>query len=212
MENGQVFPLTIGLLGLSDAAIDSGKQGWCYFPVGKPDPAYAGGRQWIRVKVRATEAVRTQRDVLVATSSLEVKEHTPVELSYQSDAGPYQRVTEQSPLTVTLASRDDVLWASAELTAIGDTAIVTPTPSKKVKVVYIGYSNSDTADATVSLKFESGGTERHKTYLVLGGGNWNAILAAGAPFVGAADQVLYGVLAAAVAANPVYVTIGYVEE
>ena len=94
-------PLKVGMLGLSIDIINQGEWGYVYLPLGPRDSTVAGGREWIRVKVRALESIRAERDIIIANAQGEVKEHTPVELSYQTVEGPYQRVTEAYPLPIT---------------------------------------------------------------------------------------------------------------
>lgn len=98
----QELPLRVGLKGISTEAISEGEQGWCWFPVGHYD-VETGQRIWVRVKVTAMEAVRANRDIMVANEQGEVKEATPVELSYEKLVGGYQRVTERYKLPVTEA-------------------------------------------------------------------------------------------------------------
>ena len=110
-ENISLAPLKVGMLGLSIDAIDQGKWGYVYLPLGNRDTTFAGGRVWIRIKVRVIESVRAERDIIVANDQGEVKEHTPVELSYQTvtgiTIGSYQRVTEAYPLPITDAYEYD---------------------------------------------------------------------------------------------------------
>lgn len=103
----QVVDLRVGMLGWSAEAIAEGKGGYCYFPVGEKDETYEGGRVWIKLRVTAAEDIREERDVIVADPELNVKEHTPVELSYERTEGGFQRVTETYPLPVTEAQEYD---------------------------------------------------------------------------------------------------------
>ena len=68
--------VVIGLVGLSESSIDMGKQGYCHFPIGEPDPAYLGGKVWERVKVTAIKNIRAHYEVLVVDNRRAVKEHT----------------------------------------------------------------------------------------------------------------------------------------
>lgn len=94
----QVVPLHVGMLGWSAEAISKDESGYCYFPVGEIDETFLGGRKWVKLRLTASEDVRAEKDIIVADTISNVKEHTPVELSYERAAGGFQRVTEQFPL------------------------------------------------------------------------------------------------------------------
>lgn len=66
--------IVIGLIGMSDAAISVGKRGYCYFPIGKEDPTYRGGRVWKRVKVTAIDDIHANSDVVVVDNQKNVRE------------------------------------------------------------------------------------------------------------------------------------------
>lgn len=66
----------IGLIGLSDETISAKKRGYCWFPIGEPDPRYRGGRVWERVKVAAIGDIRANYDVLVIDDKKNVKEYS----------------------------------------------------------------------------------------------------------------------------------------
>lgn len=101
-EVKQEIPLRVGLMGFSESAVSAGDKGYFWFPVG-PIDFLTGQRIWVRAKVMAYEAIREFRDVVVLPN-FQVKEATPVELSYQTEEGPYQRVKEDFPLPTTEAS------------------------------------------------------------------------------------------------------------
>lgn len=101
-EYKQELPLRVGLVGLSSESISQDDKGYCWFPVGYYD-IKTGQRIWVRVEVTALEPIREFRDVIVANVQGDVKEHTPVELSYEKLAGGYQRATELYKLPVTEA-------------------------------------------------------------------------------------------------------------
>lgn len=100
-KSKQEIPLTVGLLGISTEAISQSKWGYCLFPVG-PYDMKTGQREWVRVRIHAMEDIRKERDVVVANPQGDVKEHTPVELSYEKEVGGYERVGESTPLPIKL--------------------------------------------------------------------------------------------------------------
>lgn len=67
--------VVIGLMGLSEAAIEAKKLGYCWFPIGELDPSYRGGRVWERVKVAAVGSIRANFDIIVIDNKKNVKEH-----------------------------------------------------------------------------------------------------------------------------------------
>jgi len=67
--------VVIGLMGLSEAAIEAKKMGHCWFPIGEPDPRYRGGRVWERVKVTAVGSIRANFDIIVIDNKKNVKEY-----------------------------------------------------------------------------------------------------------------------------------------
>jgi len=199
--------LPIGLLGISEESIPKGKKGWCYFPLGKFDPEI-GRNKWIKQKILAIEDIRDKRDVIVADEQGGCKEHTPVELSYQSRSGPYQRVTEDFPLPIT-AGIKPLLWKTVTATAAGNTPILTPVSGKKIRVHWFGLSNKHGADADVGLRFGGDGDIIHRYLLPASGGNVMANLL-DACWQGDLDDVLYAYLAAAYATGIIF-NIGYSE-
>ena len=205
-----VEKITVGMQGISAESIASGKRGFCWFPIGKPDAAYHGGKAWVRVQIHAIEDIREQRDVIVADDQGGVKEHTPVELSYQSREGPYQRVTEDSPLPVTAASK-----AITHVTVVvpASLEIVKPSSSAvRIRVHYFAYSNPNAVIADVGMRFTASGDIAHRHHLPASGGNVNANLI-DANWQGGDGETLYA--ASEIVAQPavgVYVTIGYTEE
>jgi hypothetical protein len=209
---GQEIPLVVGMLGWSAQAISKGKSGKVWFPVGKIDPSFIGGRKWVKLRVTALEDVREKRDIIVADEELNVKEHTPVELSYQTTAGPFQRVTETTPLPVT-PKNDTATYITITVTAQGATPLVTPSvATKKIRVRYFCYSNAGVLQSDCSLTFDQTGAVgnlRHRAALAPNGGVVNANLIYA--WEGADGQTLYAFLQAA-NANGVHVTIGYTEE
>lgn len=208
-EVKQQIPIVLGMLGWSTEAISQGKWGFCWFPVGPKDEKYAHGRVWLRVKVLATEVVREKRDVIVADEQNGVKEHTPVELSYEKALGGFQRVTENYPLPVTAGSKA-VTHVPLTATAAGNTLIATPSIGKKIRVHWYSISNDHNVTATVGMRFGSSGTIKHEYALAADGGNVIANLL-DSNWEGAVDESLYAWLSAAYA-NGVYFNIGYSEE
>lgn len=204
-------PLPIGLVGISLEAITSGTKGWCTFPTGPYDEKLRR-IVWKRHLVPAIEDIRTERDVIIATEQEGVKEHTPVELSYQSRAGPYQRVTEDNPLPVTMGSKDSdsITHYTDQITALGNTLLVSAPSGEKIKVHYYLFSNEHLADTRVGLRFTTTGNIKHQAYLANQGGAVNANLV-DVPFEGAENEDLYVNLATA-AANGVWVTVAYSTE
>jgi len=205
----QEVPVVVGMLGWSAEAISNGKWGYCWFPVGPKDDRYVGGRAWLRARVQAIEDVRESRDVILATEQQGVKEHTPVELSYEKAVGGFQRVTENFPLPVTMGSRA-ITYTTVKATAAGNTALVTPTSGKKVRVHWYSISNKQAAVVDVGMRFGTSGDIKHRYALAAEGGNVTANLT-DAPWEGSVDEVLYAYLTAAYATG-VYFTIGYTEE
>ena len=100
MPNHNQEEIHPGMLGISVTAIEKGKHGYCLFPVGELHSGYAGGRVWEKVRIHTIEPVREKRDVIVADEQGGVKEHTPVEISYQDRTDAYQRVTLNNPFPV----------------------------------------------------------------------------------------------------------------
>ena len=119
--------LRIGLQGLSLEAINKGKLGIASFPTGPLDPTI-GQREWETFQVEAFEDIREKRDIIVTDNQGRVKEHTPVELSYEKSGGGYQRVTENNPFPV----------------VVKETQL--PTATKMI------YANGSAAGATLQFK------------------------------------------------------------
>jgi hypothetical protein len=94
------IPIAMGMLGMSLEDISAGHKGYVKLPLGPRDLTMAGGRRWVKVKVTAMEDVRGFRDIIVGNDQGEIKEHTPVELSYEKRIGGYQRVSENYPLPI----------------------------------------------------------------------------------------------------------------
>lgn len=202
-------PLKVGMLGLSVDTINQGEWGYVYLPLGPRDATVAGGREWVRFKVRALEAIRAERDIIVANAQGDIKEHTPVELSYEKSEGGFQRVTEDFPLPTTAGSKA-ITYVTVEATASGNTALVTPTSGKKVRVHYFSYSNKDGVVADVGMRFGSTGDIKHRFVLAASGGSMNANLV-DANWEGSIGESLYAYLDEA-HTDPIYVTVGYSEE
>lgn len=104
--------VTMGMLGMSLENITKGSRGFVMLPLGPRDLTMAGGRKWVKIKVTAMEDVREFRDVIVGNDQGEVKEHTPVELSYEKSpqgSGSYQRVGEDFPLPVTFSATENAV-------------------------------------------------------------------------------------------------------
>lgn len=97
-------PIKMGMIGMSVEDIEIGKQGYVMLPIGVRNPTMWGGREWVRIKVTAMEDVRANRDIIVGNEQGEIKEHTPVELSYEKATGGYQRAGEGYPLPTTKAN------------------------------------------------------------------------------------------------------------
>lgn len=143
-EDKKNAPIKIGMLGLSIDEIDSGKWGYVMLPIGGRDATMAGGREWVRVKVRAMENVRAERDIIVGNLQGEVKEHTPVELAYGLDAGGYQTVGQSYPLPVREGLiNPKIKWNTRA--AAGNILTITPASGKYVSLLGLEVS-VDTAD------------------------------------------------------------------
>lgn len=167
----QVIPVVMGMLGMSIEDIDKGTKGYVKLPVGPRDPIMAGGRKWVKLKVTAMEDVRAFRDIIVGNDQGEVKEHTPVELSYEKHIGGYQRVGEDNPLPMTMGSRA-ISYVTLTCTTLGNTELIpAPNLGKKIRVVFIGYSNTHGAMATVGIRFSTLGTVIQEYGLAPSGGN-----------------------------------------
>lgn len=68
--------LIIGMLGISTEPIDSGQKGYCWFPIGKPDPRARGGHEWQRIRITAINDIQAHQDVIVVDDKKNVKEYT----------------------------------------------------------------------------------------------------------------------------------------
>lgn len=212
-DNVSLAPLKVGMLGLSIDAINVGEWGYVYLPLGKRDATVAGGREWIRIRVQALETIRAERDIIIANAMGEVKEHTPVELSYQKLEGGYQRVTEAYPLPTTMGTKA-LNWVNINKTDTSTTALVTPSSTKKVRVHFVIVSNNQGAVVNVGLTFSSSPSVaadyKIRLYVPADGGTVPLNLT-DANIEGAVGQVLYAYCAAAYA-NGVYFNIAYTEE
>lgn len=179
----QELPLRIGLYGISAETISEGDQGYCWFPVGKFD-LKTGGREWVRVEVTAMETVRANRDVVVANEQGDVKEATPVELSFEREEGGYERVTEEyeSALPIrNFGSGDHKKWGFKEYTAAatrndiadGLTAPHDLTPDSGKTLVVQNILIFASADSTVTIQGGDGTTYYtiYKAYLAANGGS-----------------------------------------
>jgi hypothetical protein len=153
------------------------------------------------------EDVRANRDIIVGNEQGEVKEHTPVELSYEKTAGGYQRVGEDNPLPVTTGSRARA-FVTMTVSTIGDTQILAPQSDHKLVIHYICISSIDVAVADIRFRFGTGAST-HRFGVAANGGTANANLTDCA-WEGGIDEALIATLAAALATG-VYVTIGYTE-
>ena len=194
----------MGMLGMSLEDIADGKQGWVKLPIGPRNTTMWGGREWIRIKVTAMENVRANRDIIVGNDQGEVKEHTPVELSFEKAVGGYQRVGENYPLPVDGAYAKP---ASIRATSSGNTEVKAPAGGKKLRIKYIEVFNSGAANVIVYLMFTTTGTAHFtKNLAVQTGFNANLI---GCNWQGGVNEVLYVNLDAAVNVD---VTIMYQEE
>ena len=128
--------LKLGLLGRSLDVFEKGKLGLCGFPTGEPNTAFAGGREWEIFEAEAQETVRAQREIVVTDLQGRVKEHTPVELSYELVSGRFQRVTETTPLPTSEAGVYD------DFTEIAFT---------NVEVKYVIGTQAHAADSSIPL-------------------------------------------------------------
>jgi hypothetical protein len=201
------LPVEMGMLGMSIEDIPAGKKGFVKLPIGVRDPTMAGGRKWVKVKVTAMEDVRAFRDVIVGNDQGEIKEHTPVELSYEKIEGGYQRVGENHPLPVTMGK--GLVWTHLLATAANNTLIVTPATGKYIRVHFISYGNRHNTLTVVGLLFE-GGTAMHILPMAANGGS-TAMNLTDACWDGEIDQPLYAWLNAAYASG-IDFNIGYTEE
>jgi len=156
------IPIKMGMLGMSLENITAGKQGWVKLPIGPRDLTMAGGREWVKVKVTAMEDVRENRDIIVGNDQGEIKEHTPVELSYEKLEGGYQRVGEAHPLPTGGGYAEP---ASVTATASDDTEVKKPASGKKLSIKFIYVFNSGVASRTVYLHFTTTGDAHFKANL-----------------------------------------------
>ena len=202
-ELGDKSKLKIGQLGYSLDIISLDKHGPCYF-------------DGVRYDIKAGTDIRKWAEVVVITIT---PEPTIIEtwgifpLSYGLVIGGFQTVAENTPLPITGGSRA-LTHVSIVATATGNTAIVTPSPGKKIRVHYFSMSNLHTILADVAMRFDTANStaatnlkQRHG--LAADGGNINANLI-DANMEGAVDEVLYAYLAAAYA-NGVYFNVAYAE-
>jgi len=186
----------IGTLGVSLEDIDVGEVGEAYFPDLN-----------LRAQVYAVENIRKYRDIIVVGANNQAKEHSPVELSYETVEHKWQRVTEEYPLPVTMSKpREHV---TVKVTAAGNTEIVTPSPGKKIRVHYFAYSNKHPFSADIGLRFGDNGKIVHRHVLPGDGGNVNANLT-DANLEGGVGETLYAYADDAYS-DGVYVTVVYSE-
>jgi hypothetical protein len=185
--------LPIGTLGVALEEIPVGKTGEAYFPERK-----------LRTRIYAVEHIRRYRDIIIIGANNAAKEHSPVEISYETVEHTWQRVTQEYPLPVDGAY---ALPASVTAMAAGPTLVKAPSSGKKLRVKYIEVFNSYTASITVDLRFTITGTAHFKKCLAPQTG-FNANLI-GCNWVGGKDEGLYINLSAD---GYVECTIMYMEE
>lgn len=153
-ESDMQIEIEIGMMGFSAEDIEIKKQGWCYLPLGPRDSTKWQGRKYVRVKMTALENVRANRDIIVATVQGQIKEHTPVELSYDKHPqgnGNYQRVGEDFPLPVTMGSRS-ISWKALTKTDADATSIITPVDAgNKIRVAFLIISNNQATVVDVGI-------------------------------------------------------------
>lgn len=82
-----------------------------------------------------------------------------------------------------------------DLTALGNTALVTPTSDERVCLTYLEYSSGGADLVTVAVRFGVAGTLYHKSYLKQGGMALRNLIQT--ELMGAYGEVLYGNLSAA---------------
>lgn len=188
----------IGTIGLSLEDIPVGCMGEAYFPT-----------LGIRTRVYAVEYIRKNRDIIIVGANNAAKEHSPVEISYETVAGIWQRVTETHPLPTTMGSKA-VMYKTILATKGGNTEIVKPSSGKKVRVHYFCYSNRHTTNVDVGMRFGEDGDIQHRALLAPDGGTVNANLT-DACWEGGKNETLYAYLSADYSEG-VYFTVGYTEE
>ena len=204
-----LVPVEIGMMGFSVENISQGKKGFCRLPLGERDSTKWGGRKYVRIKLTAMENVRANRDIIVANEQGEIKEHTPVELSYEKHTGGYQRAGENYPLPTSMGSKA-ISYYTAICTAAGNTILITPTSGKKLRIHFYAISNSHAIAATIGMRFTDAGDIKHRYTLASSGGNTIANLT-DCCWEGAVGQALVAYLSAAYASGVIF-TIGYTEE
>lgn len=118
-------PIQVGMRGISIDEIDAGKQGYVLLPLGPLDPTIWGGRKLVRMRVTTMEKVRSWRDIIVGNEQKQIKEHTPVEISYELAAGGYQRVGEDYPFPITFSKLSKVVVAAGTAYIAGADIITT---------------------------------------------------------------------------------------
>uniref|UniRef100_A0A6M3J487 Uncharacterized protein n=1 Tax=viral metagenome TaxID=1070528 RepID=A0A6M3J487_9ZZZZ len=165
------IPIEIGMMGFSLEDIDQGKKGMCVMPLGVRDSTKWGGRKWVRIKLGAAEAMRANRDIIIANEQGEAKEHTPVELSYQSVDGPYQRVTELFPLPITGTSRGITWTTSVLIVAAGNTELIPARAGYKIRVHGFCFSTKHPTSVDVALRSGDGGELKFRHVVAGDGGN-----------------------------------------
>lgn len=189
----------IGTLGISMEDIPQGNIGEAYFPSLNK-----------RMRIYAIEYIRKHRDIIIVGANNSAKEHSPVEISYETVTGRWQRVTEQYPLPTTMGTKA-ILYVTKLVTEAGNTLLVeAPGAGYKIRVHYFSYSNKHTASVDVAMRFGSSGDLKHRHVLAADGGNVNANLT-DCCWEGGENEALYAYLAATYA-NGVIFNVGYTIE
>ncbi|MEM1558267.1 MAG: hypothetical protein QXI11_08060 [Thermoproteota archaeon] len=188
----------IGTIGISLEDIRVGHTGEAYFP-----------SLDVRTRVYAIEYIRKHRDIIIVGANNTAKEHSPVEISYETADGIWQRVTENHPFPVSMG-RKPVTYVTVKATAAGNTEIVTPSNGKKIRVHWYSISNKHTTLADVGMRFSPTGPIKHRYALAPEGGSVSANLT-DANWEGGVNETLYAYLAGAYS-DGVYFTVGYTEE
>jgi hypothetical protein len=158
----KVVKVPIGTLGISLEEIPIGGTGEAYF------------RELdVRTRVYAVEQIRKNRDIIIIGANNAAKEHSPVEISYETVELTWQRVGEKYPLPVTMGSRA-VKWAESKIiTSAGATELIpAPGVGKRLRIHGICFSNKHTLSVDVALSEKTDGSElRFRHILAADGGN-----------------------------------------